>query len=102
MTAKRNYQDPLYKEWRRIIRKRDGRKCQMPKCKRRTYLQVHHIRKWANAPYLRYDTQNGILLCRSCHSEVTGKEHLYEVLFMDIVRANSKANRAKRVKNAKK
>jgi 5-methylcytosine-specific restriction endonuclease McrA len=86
---RRNYDDEVYKEWRRRVRKRDGNMCQMPQCGYKKYLQVHHIRKWSNAPSLRYDVDNGITLCKNCHNRVNKCEALYQGLFMDIVRWKS-------------
>jgi hypothetical protein len=87
---KRNYDDPQYKIWRQTVRRRDKNTCQMPKCKCKKRLQAHHIRKWSSASMLRYDVNNGITLCRTCHDSINGKEHLYESLFMEIVRKNDK------------
>ena len=86
---KRNYEDPVYKEWRISIYKRDKFKCQMPGCSSKKYLNAHHIQKWASASMLRYDIDNGITLCRSCHGRVTGHEQHYQRLFQDIVRKNN-------------
>lgn len=83
---KRNYDDPVYKDWRIKVLKRDSFKCQMPKCKNTKFLQVHHIKKWSTASILRYEISNGITLCRSCHKEVNRNESYYESLFADIVR----------------
>lgn len=83
---KRNYEDPVYSAWRLAVYKRDNFTCQMPKCKKKKGLQAHHIRKWSNASILRYDTNNGITLCKKCHKEVTGNEHHYQLLFQDILR----------------
>ena len=83
---KRNYQDPVYKDWRLKVYKRDKFTCQMPNCNAKRQLQAHHIRKWSSAAILRYDINNGITLCRKCHKEVTGYERQYEHLFMDIIR----------------
>ena len=85
----RDYNDQVYKEWRKKVYKRDKFKCQMPGCKCKRYLQAHHIRKWSNASMLRYDVDNGITLCKKCHKEVTGCEHQYESLFMEIVKRNN-------------
>jgi 5-methylcytosine-specific restriction endonuclease McrA len=82
---KRNYNDPQYEQFRKDVLKRDHRKCQMPGCKARTSLQVHHIRKWSHASALRYDTSNGITLCKNCHKSITGKERHYERLFESII-----------------
>ena len=83
---RRNYDDPVYKEWRLRVYKRDKFSCQMPKCKAKKGLQAHHIRKWSSASTLRYDINNGITLCRKCHKEITGNEQFYESLFMDILK----------------
>lgn len=37
-------------------------------------LTVHHIRKVSNAPYLSYNTNNFIVLCKECHQEHHNKE----------------------------
>ena len=82
----RNFKDPIYQDWRKQVLKRDKRKCQMPGCKRGgKRMQVHHIRKWSTAAYLRYEVYNGITLCWDCHNEVNGKEIYFEKLFMEIV-----------------
>lgn len=82
---RRNYDDPVYKEWRLEVYKRAGFKCQMPGCNSKRQLQAHHIYKWSTAPSMRYDTANGICLCRTCHSEVNRNESFYIDLFLDIV-----------------
>ena len=83
---KRNYNDPAYEKYRKDVLKRDKYKCQMPNCKKKTQLQVHHIKKWSNASALRYETSNGITLCKSCHDSIRGKEHHFEPLFRSIVK----------------
>ena len=83
---RRNYQDPVYKDWRRKVYKRDGRKCQMPGCNSKYKIQAHHIKKWSRAASLRYDIDNGITLCKSCHDSINGVESHYESLFSEIVR----------------
>ncbi len=85
----RDYNDPVYKDWRIKVYKRDKFCCQMPGCKAKKRLQAHHIRKWASASTLRFDIENGITLCYYCHKLVTGKEIHYESLFQHIVRKNS-------------
>lgn len=83
---KRNYDDPVYKEWRLRVYKRDKFTCQMPKCKNKKRLQAHHIKKWSNATFLRYEVSNGITLCNKCHESVNKNEIFYESLFSEIVR----------------
>lgn len=83
---KRNYNDEEYAKFRKDVLIRDKRKCQMPNCNSKTSLQVHHIKKWSNAHSLRYDIRNGITLCKKCHKSISGKEHHYESLFMEIIK----------------
>lgn len=82
---RRNYDDPAYEQFRKDVLKRDKRCCRMPNCNSRTRLQVHHIKRWAHAHALRYDTSNGITLCYKCHKSISGKEHHYESLFNTII-----------------
>jgi 5-methylcytosine-specific restriction endonuclease McrA len=82
---KRNYDDPAYRDFRREVLKRDGKKCMMPGCKSKRNLQVHHIQKWSSASSLRYETSNGITLCRICHKSIQGKELHYESLFRELI-----------------
>lgn len=85
--SRRNYNgDKRYKEWRQAVRARDDRSCRWPGCKKKNRgIQVHHIKKWATNPALRYVVSNGICLCRAHHNKIKGKEELYERLFYEIL-----------------
>jgi len=83
--GRRNYEDPAYKEWRKKVYRRDRRRCRMPGCRSRFKIQAHHIKKWSEAATLRFDVDNGITLCKSCHDSINGLESHYEVLFYQIV-----------------
>ena len=85
MVYKRNFDDPAYKECRIKTLKRDKFKCQMPGCKSKSNLQVHHIRPWASASSLRFEISNCITLCANCHKSIRGKETHYEPLFREII-----------------
>jgi len=87
---KRDYQDPLYKEFRSKVLKRDKFTCQMCKSRIRKSLEVLHIMTWANASTLRFDPMNGITLCKSCHKDITGKEVHFQSLFLALVQKNGK------------
>ena len=87
MSKRRDYNDPVYKEFRSKVLKRDKFTCKMCKKKgKRVRLNVHHIMKWSSAASLRYDVDNGITLCSACHKEVTGKESHYISYFLELIK----------------
>lgn len=65
-TAKKrnNYK---YRKWRSDIIGRD-KICQL--CASAENLEVHHIKSFAEYPELRFDFNNGIVLCRKCHKNL--------------------------------
>jgi 5-methylcytosine-specific restriction endonuclease McrA len=79
--------DNNYKNWRTSVYKRDSYCCQWPKCNKRGKINAHHIKRWADNPMLRYETNNGITLCYQHHKLVTGDEDAYAMMFFNIVRA---------------
>lgn len=87
---KRNYDDPVYKNWRVSIFKRDKFRCQFPDCKCRTRLNAHHIIRWADAPFLRYEIDNGITLCKTHHDMIKDSENCYMQMFNDIIKNKKK------------
>lgn len=54
-------------KWRTEVKKRDGNKCM--RCGSIDKLHAHHIIPWMKNKELRYDLNNGITLCASCHSK---------------------------------
>jgi hypothetical protein len=86
---KRNYNDPLYKEWRKKIYSRDKFTCQWPGCKQKKKLNAHHIHRWADYPGLRYHTYNGITLCRYHHDFIKNNEDAYISFFSQLARKNT-------------
>ena len=79
----------VYKKLRTRTLKRDGHSCQMPGCNNTKKLHVHHIRPWSIAAHLRFEPDNLITLCKQCHDSIKNQEHIYEPLFMGIVRNNA-------------
>lgn len=59
-----------YNIWRKTVYARDNWTCQHCKVKQR-FPVAHHIKTFKDYPELRFDVDNGITLCRSCHK----KEH---------------------------
>jgi len=86
----RNFNDPLYKQWRKQVYTRDNHSCQWPGCKSRKKINAHHIRKWADFPGLRFSVQNGITLCYLHHKMIQGLESYYEAVFYSIAHNNGK------------
>lgn len=57
-----------YKNWRTLVFKRDNWTCQ--ECGQiGGELEVHHIRAFSLFPKLRFKKNNGITLCKDCHSK---------------------------------
>lgn len=81
----RNYLDPVYVNWRKCVKERDGYMCQWPGCLSQKRLQVHHIKTWSKYPGLRYTMSNGITLCTGCHKDVKNKEEDFEGFFMKLL-----------------
>lgn len=60
------------KDWRKYIFERDHFTCQ--NCgKYGGKLNAHHIKKFSEYPLLRFDVNNGITLCKSCHIKLHKK-----------------------------
>ena len=94
----RDYNDPIYKDFRNKVLKRDKFKCRM--CKSNIKLNVHHILMWSSASTLRYDVDNGITLCEKCHKSITGKETYYAEYFTQLIKRGKKCTKKNKKKNS--
>lgn len=56
-----------YKQWRYDVFSRDGFACWTCGDNRGGNLRAHHILPFALYPHARFDTNNGIALCKDCH-----------------------------------
>ena len=54
--------------WSLSVRKRDNNQCQT--CGDKNNLNAHHIIHKSDYPYLTFNINNGITLCKKCHHEV--------------------------------
>jgi 5-methylcytosine-specific restriction endonuclease McrA len=90
-SQREEYNTPEYKAWRYAIFARDKWICQL--CQRAGQeLNAHHIKRWVDAPHLRFAISNGITLCRACHDNtVTGREHEFEGQFRKLIEAKEKS-----------
>jgi len=69
---KTGYYSIEYKNWRREVFVRDSFICQ--KCnKRGGELHAHHIKLFSNYPKLRFNLNNGITFCKTCHRKKHSK-----------------------------
>jgi len=59
--------DPLYKQWRLKVLRRDDYRCMFCGEVKKGEMQVDHIYSWKDYPRLRYEMRNGQALCRECH-----------------------------------
>lgn len=66
------YSTLKYQEWRRCVLKKGNYKCL--NCGDKKNLNAHHVLSWLKHKDLRYDVNNGIVLCKSCHIKL----HSYE------------------------
>ena len=59
------------KQWVKAVKDRDNWTCQ--ECGATNNLHAHHIKRWKDYPDLRYDLDNGVTLCHTCHERAHGR-----------------------------
>jgi len=62
------------KEWRRKVLERDLFACVECRSTNKEELNAHHIKEYSTNIELRFDINNGVTLCRKCHSKKHEKE----------------------------
>lgn len=72
MSAKRKKKNNIrfsrrYFLWRKLVLKRDGYVCA---CGSKKRLHAHHIKLWEKYPKLRFDVENGRIVCYECHKKI--------------------------------
>lgn len=55
-----------YQIWKELVYQRDGYKCRL--CLNNKKINAHHNRTFSEFPELRFNIDNGITLCKECHS----------------------------------
>jgi len=82
------YRTDAWKKWREAIFKRDNYTCALCK-KYGGKLEPHHIKMFSLYPDIRFDEDNGITLCKSCHQgKVNHNEEKFEEKFTLLVEQN--------------
>jgi len=76
-----------WKDWKKQVYERDNHTCQLCFSSEKN-LNPHHILYRKDHPELTFDVNNGIVLCRSCHSTVHWKDEkreFYQVKFQNYI-----------------
>lgn len=89
LAKKQERNDSAYQEWRKSVRDRDGWVCKMSNGDCLGKVVAHHILPWAKFPELRYETNNGITLCRFHHPRKRADEMKLSPYFQSLVTSNS-------------
>jgi hypothetical protein len=75
----------LYYEWLMAVRKRDHFKCRINNGDCCGKIEVHHILPWRDYPELRYEVNNGIVLCSGHHPKKRKEEVRLSPYFKKLV-----------------
>ena len=64
------------KQWWLSVMKRANFSCQYPGCKTpKDRIQAHHVKPWSKYPSLRFNVDNGIVLCHQHHKQADRANH---------------------------
>ena len=81
----RDHSDPVYKQWRIEVKKRDNWKCRIVDQNCSGKLVAHHILPWSRFSELRYQINNGITLCHFHHPRKRDDEKRLSPYFQELV-----------------
>ena len=73
-----------YKEWRKSVYERDNYTC-LSCGNGNGKLEANHILPWYKYKEVRYETDNGITLCQSCHGQIRKYEEEYAPYFFNMI-----------------
>lgn len=62
-----------YTKWKNAVLERDGNKCCL--CGQEEDLHAHHKKGFDEYPELRFEVDNGITLCRQCHTKIHSEKN---------------------------
>lgn len=85
LTKRQERNDGAYREWRKQVIRRDGYSCRIGDGNCTGKLVAHHILPWSKFPELRYQVNNGIILCRFHHPRKRGDEMKLSPYFQELV-----------------
>lgn len=88
--AKQERNDSQYCWWRDQVRKRDNFMCKIRNEKCSGKIIAHHILSWSEFPELRYQPNNGIVLCQAHHPLRRAEEKRLSPFFQELVSVSSK------------
>lgn len=74
-----------YKNWRAEVYKRDKFTCRIADNNCDGRIEAHHILAWSTHPELRYQVNNGIILCHAHHPRARAEEKRLIPTFMELV-----------------
>ena len=86
----RDFNSACYKEFRKIVSKRDNRECMICSyligIKTKGRVNVHHIKGWSEYPLLRYQPKNGCVVCWEHHKEINKNEYMWVEILQQLVK----------------
>lgn len=85
LAARQERNDAAYCAWRSEVLSRDGFACKMLNAECAGKIIAHHIKPWSKYPELRYETKNGISLCKAHHPLKRADEERLAGLFTSLV-----------------